>query len=211
MIELAQVFWDIRTPIAPPLTPFLHTEEISRSFLYTPSRKTTFEKGREAIKQAILKYEPGFHPTEIWIDSDQSGKPFIRSPDLDLHLSISHTHGSALGLVSQDCSTIGVDIEPFQEKKGEIVWKRLTPSEQQLISTHFDSRAQFALALWVAKESAFKADNSGKLIFSPLYEVSQIKIKPRYIEVHFKGSPLVGWVKIDSKWIKGAVCSSNPF
>lgn len=91
------------------------------------------------------------------IDYEPSGRPILLSPAgvaSRRHISISHTTGWAAMMISSG-GPCGVDIEPADRPADRVAARIGTPEELSLASTVLPDNP--ALALWCAKEAAYKA------------------------------------------------------
>ncbi|MBO4464067.1 MAG: 4'-phosphopantetheinyl transferase superfamily protein [Prevotella sp.] len=114
---------------------------------------------RERLAEQLLLTAMMDGDTSYSIDHEPSGKPFLTSPltPLTSHLSISHTRGYVVMLISED-SGVGVDIE-YRSDRVERIASRFIRPDEQVEST--DEK----LLLWSAKEAVYKLFSEDRLAF----------------------------------------------
>ncbi|MCR4603591.1 MAG: 4'-phosphopantetheinyl transferase superfamily protein [Prevotella sp.] len=123
-----------------------------------------------------------------------SGKPFLQSLSnpssalSQLHISISHTKGYAVLLLSET-SEVGVDIEYRSDRVERIASRFIRPDEQ--VETTMQK-----LLLWSAKETIYKLFSEDNLYFYDMRErgvandilrMENIR-REKIVEVHFEVS-----------------------
>lgn len=114
---------------------------------------------RERLAEQLLLTAMMDGDTSYSIDHEPSGKPFLTSPltPLTSHLSISHTRGYVVMLISED-SGVGVDIEYRSDRVERIASRFIRPDEQ--VETTDEK-----LLLWSAKEAVYKLFSEDRLAF----------------------------------------------
>ncbi|MBC8318191.1 MAG: 4'-phosphopantetheinyl transferase superfamily protein [Desulfobulbaceae bacterium] len=144
-------------------------KEVFCRFSY-PKRKFEWLGGRIAAKYAAILYtsqilcenvtKTQWHSIEV--SQDTHRKPFLKSSsDLLLtlpHISISHSHGLALGLAS--CHPCGVDVQEITRAIERVESRFVTPEEKKLLRNYFpdEEHTRKGLSLiWSAKEAIKKA------------------------------------------------------
>ena len=122
-----------------------------------PQEDSPRQRERWAVQQLLTAMMGG--DSAYAIDHEPSGKPFLTSHLLRLtsHLSISHTRGYAVILLSQDCR-VGVDIEYRSDRVERIASRFIRPDEK--VETTDEK-----LLLWSAKEAVYKLFSEDKLAF----------------------------------------------
>jgi phosphopantetheinyl transferase len=141
------------------------------------SRRRDWLMGRVAAKDTVRLHvlrTRGLRllPADIAIVADGFGKPEPRGPELarlavPLSVSIAHTDGAAMALVSEPARGIGIDIERLDRRRGDYERAAFHESERALLGDTGPARRERALRLWCAKEAAAKALGRG-LMGSPL-------------------------------------------
>ena len=105
------------------------------------SRATLWLWGRVAAKDAVRRIwdaqgKPPVYPADLWIESDERGRPWVRSrlePDrTDLPaVSIAHTSGVAVALAALDpCARVGIDVEPIADRSPDFESLAFTAAER---------------------------------------------------------------------------------
>lgn len=143
-----------------------------------PQEGTPRQRERIAEQHLLTAMMDG--DTSYTIDHEPSGKPILRSAlllgsskksshlppsTLHLNLSISHTRGYVVLLLSSD-SRVGVDIE-YRSDRVERIASRFIRLDEQVEST--DEK----LLLWSAKETVYKLFSDDHLAF---YEMRVLSI-----------------------------------
>lgn len=146
-------------------------------------RKLEFFWGRLAVKLASQKF---FHQPQALKTievKNKNGRPFIDSP---FAISISHTEGLAMGLVSHQKINIGLDCEKRTELKNEQLIKIAVPSDLiQLVRKN----PHFVYDYWTAREAIFKARPASNSIL----EIRRFRLKQKPTQK--KGGYQLSWQK----------------
>jgi len=130
-----------------------------------PSQGSPRQRERQAVS-SLLKAMTG--DETLTIGHAPSGKPFLQSAsrassDLSyLHLSISHTRGFAVLLLSET-SEVGIDIE-YRSDRVERIASRFIRQDEQA------ETIEKKLLLWSAKETVYKLFSEDKLSFFDMRE-----------------------------------------
>jgi phosphopantetheinyl transferase len=114
-------------------------------------------------------------PADIRIGTDKYGRPEIAAEPLEKLggrpcLSIAHSAGCAVAVVSEfpDCLGVGIDIEPVGRGGDGLEKGALNPQEQPMLErVPFAARDEWVLRFWCAKEAVAKALGRG-MAGSPL-------------------------------------------
>jgi 4'-phosphopantetheinyl transferase len=146
------------------------------------------------------------------IVSDADGAPFARlsGQTLPFHLSISHSHGSALCAV--DAEAIGIDLEWVEPREPPFIGDYLTPREQGSVNTAPPAqRDALVTCMWSAKEAVLKARRKGLSVDTRAVDVSiapfeqpPTRWSPFETILHGKelqGPPLYGWWRIHGGFV----------
>jgi 4'-phosphopantetheinyl transferase len=128
--------------------------------------------GRVAAKRALANR--GLDPKHFEIENNQAGAPIL-SPDIGLHLSISHTDGVGVAILSS--TPIGVDAEPITARTPAFFAEWFTAQERMLLT---QDPMRITLA-WCAKEATMKALGRGMALHPRHIEVTAIG--PHTVEV----------------------------
>ncbi len=129
-------------------------------------RRRDWLLGRWTAKNALLHIEgiPAEEIGRLEIASTLMGAPdpYLDGVPLDVGLSLSHSHGRALCVVSHDVDHPGCDIELIETRRASFVETFFTENERQLVE---DADPQFrdtlVTMIWSAKESALKVLGTG--------------------------------------------------
>jgi phosphopantetheine--protein transferase-like protein len=147
-------------------------------------RRNEWLLGRAAAKDAVrafLKRRHGIElcPADVEITQDEHGQPFAsgswtKNIERWPALSISHTDGVAVALAGEDGrgSGVGIDIERLTGKREDLEAFAFTTTERSLLASfeegfEEDSREEWTMRLWCAKEAVSKALGRG-LITGPM-------------------------------------------
>lgn len=118
------------------------------------------QRERQAVQLLLTSMMGGDH--SFTIDHEPSGKPFLTP--LTANLSISHTRGYAVLLISDD-SRVGVDIEYRSNRVERIASRFIRPDEKA-------GTTDEKLLLWSAKETIYKFFSEDRLSFFDMRAVS---------------------------------------
>ncbi len=173
-------------------TDWLAAGELTRlSQFRFPKRRRDWLLGRWTAKQALLHIEglPAAGLTRLEIASSASGapKPYLDSEPLATGLSLSHSHGRALCVVSREVLELGCDLELVEPRRPSFVDTFFTDAERQRVEAADAAfRDRLVTMIWSAKESTLKALGTG------------LKADTRSIEVTPAGEPDPGgWYSAD--------------
>ena len=129
-----------------------------------PQTGSPRQRERQAVQQLLTSMMNG--DNSYTIGHEPSGKPFlIHQPSpIDYQLSISHTRGYAVLLISDD-SGVGVDIEYRSNRVERIASRFIRPDE---MTETTDEK----LLLWSAKEAVYKLFSEDRLGFFDMRAIS---------------------------------------
>jgi phosphopantetheine--protein transferase-like protein len=131
--------------------------------------------GRIAAKRALANH--GLDPKQFEIENNQAGAPILR-PDIGLHLSISHTDGVGVAILSS--APIGIDAEPITERTPAFLAEWFTEQERVLLA---QDPTRITLA-WCAKEATMKTLGKGMALHPQQIEVTAIGPDSVEIQLH---------------------------
>ncbi len=129
-------------------------------------RRSDWLLGRWTAKQALLGMA-GLPSTDIGrfeIASEPNGAPMPRMDDQPCaaRLSLSHSHGHALCVVTGSTAALGCDIELVEPRGAEFIDTWFTAAEcEQVESADSAFRDALVTLIWSAKESTLKAMRTG--------------------------------------------------
>lgn len=171
-----------------------------------PKRLAEFTAGRQAARAAMA--DLGLPPAAIPLGKD-------RAPLWPAGLvgSISHTDDLCIAIVSQDHSSLGIDVEPATALEQEL-WETIcTPSEQAWMQTRPDPGLG-AKMLFCAKEAVYKAQYplTGQVIeFTDVFVTFDLEQGLFQADFGPQGprlAPLDGQVIVQDGVILAAICHS---
>ncbi len=114
-----------------------------------------------ACLNMFLSRFTGTKPAKHFFLKNESGKPFLKSPETNLYFNLSHAGDDFLIAVS--VYPVGVDLEKKDRKIPELddILKRYcSPEEQQAVKTSAFPEEMF-LRIWTVKEAVVKAIGTG--------------------------------------------------
>ena len=128
-----------------------------------PKRQIDWLAGRVAAIDAARRHlwaqgVGELYPIEVQIRNDSAGRPIV-STHPELHLSISHSAGSAVAVVSAT-QPVGVDLEPVAERSEELIKAAFTEEDLAQLPANAD-RGEWLTRLWCAKEARAKQTGAG--------------------------------------------------
>lgn len=138
-----------------------------------PKRRSEWLLGRVAAKDVVRRHlfdTRGLRlaPADVVIGADASGRPTLdrgSEPlrDLSLAISLSHTDGIAMALVTEPEAGVGIDVERLSRRRGDYAEAAFTPSEMGRLDSGGAAagRPERGLRLWCAKEAVAKALGRG--------------------------------------------------
>ena len=130
-----------------------------------PMEGSPRQRERQAVQQLLTAMMNG--DTSYTIGHEPSGKPILKSSHLSpltSHLSISHTRGYAVLILSDD-SEVGIDIEYRSDRVERIASRFIRPDEKAETTDE-------KLLLWSAKEAVYKLFSEDKLMFFDMRALS---------------------------------------
>ncbi len=158
------IYWlEQRESDVPLSDDWLSAEERARSNgMKVPKRRSEWRLGRWTAKLALAsfyKHSQDFEAlARIELRAAASGAPraFVAGEESRIAISLSHSNGQALCVISAPGVGIGCDIERIEARSSQFIGDYFTEYEQQVLA---DGRNQelFANLFWSAKESALKA------------------------------------------------------
>ena len=138
-----------------------------------PKRRHEWLLGRCAAKDAVRELVLEKHglvlcAADVEIAYDGHGKPEVRGAWMDRLgiqpvISISHSHGIAVGMASLDPKThVGIDIETLDRPASHYESLAFRDEERKMLAQVPAARHdEWALRLWTAKEAVSKALGQG--------------------------------------------------
>lgn len=168
-------------------------------------RRADWRAGRWVAKHAVGR-ALDVHPLLIEIRSGPSGapQPWCGGRPLPVALSLSHSTGRALSVVSTATPDIGCDLELVEARHPAFAGDWFTASEQRTFEAAGDDRDTLITAVWCAKESVLKALRAGLLRDT------------RSVVVGDAGTAHDGWLRLtaldttDQRWFDVWVCRDGP-
>jgi len=139
----------------------LSTLERARADRYRfDADRNLFVACRASLRR-ILGLRMDIPPSEVPVETDPLGKPFVA--DLDFHFNVTHSSGKGLIAVSQE--PVGVDVEPLRlMSDASAVARRFFTSAEQTAIFRFGEQDQISrrfLMCWTLKEALLKARGVG--------------------------------------------------
>lgn len=134
--------------------------------LIVPKRRGDWLLGRWTAKRALQRV-PGWlgNSTRDWqIMSEASGAPavLLDGKRQNLRISLSHSHGRALCVLSDGPGAIGCDVERVEARAANFPETYFTADEQNALSRQAAGRqAALTTLYWSAKESVLKILGEG--------------------------------------------------
>ncbi len=124
-------------------------------------RARDWRLGRWAAKRAARNVF-GIRDIEVIAAADGAPVLYLDGAPAQASLSISHSDGEAMAVVSPVPRPIGCDIERVEPRSAEFVQSYFTASEiDRIMNAHALERAALANVIWSAKESVLKATHDG--------------------------------------------------
>ena len=129
-------------------------------------RRQDWLLGRWAAKRALLELAglPQSDIARFEVLSAASGAPIAKldGDPYDVGLSISHSHGRAFSIVSNDIADLGCDIEFVEPRSAAFVDTFFTTAERDRVErAEVDYRDILITMIWSAKESTLKVLGTG--------------------------------------------------
>ena len=120
-------------------------------------RRADWRAGRWVAKQAVGR-ALGLDPALIEIRSAPDGapQPWYEDAMLPVGLSLSHSTGHALSVVSTPARDVGCDLELVEPRHPAFVGDWFTASEQRAFEAAGEKHDTLVTAVWSAKESVLK-------------------------------------------------------
>ncbi len=122
-------------------------------------RKLDYLSGIIAAKELLCREKKGRTFLDFEIRKEQKGRPYVydlkSKKRLPMHLSISHSNGLAVAMVSD--KPVGLDLEKIEERAEAFYREAFTDKEQTLISYNNKKGTQY----WTIKEAISKALGEG--------------------------------------------------
>jgi phosphopantetheinyl transferase len=148
-------------------------EEAWRRMRAVDKRRREWLLGRAAAKDAVrrlVEEHAGVQlaPADIEIQPDPYGRPLAVGPfaarlGIQPALSISHSHGTAVALATlHPGQLVGIDLENLSRRREDFEAIAFGPDERAMLAAMpLESRQEWALRMWCAKESVAKALGRG--------------------------------------------------
>jgi acyl transferase domain-containing protein len=167
-----------------------------------PRKQRAWLAGRIAAKDAVrdLLWRAGhgpLFPVEIGIETTEGGGPRVRAPgSRPVRVSIAHKDDLAVAMASFEGS-VGVDIERIEPRPAGFGELAFTDEEARMIALETD-RDVWATRLWVAKEAAAKAAETGLLGDPRRFRVTdragdRLLVAGRWVRLARVGDYVIGW------------------
>jgi len=163
--------------------------------------------GRAAAKEAVRmlleeKLDLVLSPKEIEIAPDAYGRPRVKYCGAGIHacggspdppsLSIAHSQGTAVALaVLNSCALVGIDLESLTRRREDFEAIAFSPDERRLLAAlPPDSRQEWALRMWCAKEAVGKALGRGLSAGLQAFHITRADTASGMIEVELRDGAL---------------------
>jgi phosphopantetheinyl transferase len=142
---------------------YLDAEALAEYREMNPKRQIDWLAGRivaiDAVRQHLWAQGAGdLYPIEVQIRNGSEGRPFV-STHPDLHISITHSAGSAVAIVSPD-HAVGVDLEAVTSQPDTLLKTAFTEEDLAQLPADAD-RDEWITRLWCAKEARAKQTGAG--------------------------------------------------
>ncbi|MGW0663605.1 beta-ketoacyl synthase N-terminal-like domain-containing protein [Streptodolium elevatio] len=156
---------------------YLGADEREEFATRQPRTRSGWLLGRIAAKDAVRRYlwargEGPIYPAEIRVSNDDEGRPLAErvavgdefpARHAGIHVSLAHKHRLAVALA--DRVPVGIDIESLAERPESLERVALAPTERDLLdrlaAVDPESRSEWLVRFWCAKEAAGKAARTG--------------------------------------------------
>jgi 4'-phosphopantetheinyl transferase len=145
-------------------------------------RKREWLLGRFTAKKILAECIADFNNinlSDMTVENEPEGAPYVvfAGRRLNLSLSISHRDQFAFcGLILEEGSSIGVDIEKIEPRSPVFVGDYFTEIEQQIVhETPREMRDKIITLIWSAKEAILKALGKGLRMDTNKVEIDSIK------------------------------------
>jgi len=203
-----QIYWlEQRVNDVPFGDEWLSAYEQSRLVaLQFPKRRSDWRLGRWTAKSAAAAYLGMPHEVDTLAEFELrpgiSGSPELLLPDgpAPVALSLSHSQGIGLCIVTRAGTAVGCDLESVESRDPAFLTDYFTDSEQELAAqTPAPKRDLLVTLLWSAKESALKAmhcglrENTRRLHAAPQSLGSNGGDWQRLAVEHTSGGSFSGW------------------
>jgi 4'-phosphopantetheinyl transferase len=162
----------------------LSTGEIDRSNAFRfQKHRDRYIRGRALLRRKLGEIT-GASPTEIKIEEEERGKPYVVGEKIAFNLS--HSHDVAFFAFSRTLDRLGVDIELLER---EVDYEGLSKHyftegeyrEMQRLSSR--QRRRMFFKIWTAKEARMKLSGEG------------LHLDPRKIDLEFQNGNPAGYYK----------------
>ena len=172
-------------------------------------RQTEWIGGRLAAKRALKNSYNEYEMNSIITGYKDNGIPYIKNPDKNINLSISHSGNYAAAVISE--LPVAIDIEEIKTEENNSMLYLFNDEEKEHIKNISDgfSKYEYITRLWSAKESVIK-------ILHYLSEKS-INIDPQDIYltentlIDYKSSDIMKQMKHYKSYIKKKLPGINTF
>lgn len=115
---------------------------------------------RACLNQFLSRFT-GTKPAKHFFLKNESGKPFLKSPETTFHFNLSHSEDDFLIAFSRH--PVGVDLERKNRiitELNDIIKRYYSPEEQQAVNSSAYPQETF-LKIWTMKEAIIKAMGTG--------------------------------------------------
>jgi phosphopantetheinyl transferase len=194
-----------------------------RALTGSRERRSEWLLGRIALKEAVRSWIAVWHewllfPADIWIRTDQAGKPFVDGPWLDdlidvPQVSLAHADGYCIAAVGPADQSIGVDIEVIgRAEMQDVAGTAFTREEkQQIEACPAANRTELALRIWCAKEAAGKSLGSGLSGYPPGISIEPLGTDGSFVASDEAGSKVTGWLSQHGDKVLALASAVRPY
>ncbi len=201
-------------------------ERAALARLTLPKRRTDWRLGRWTAKNLLTSvyhlYGNSVPLTEIEIHAANDGAPevYVAGKPAPTRISISHSHGQAFCLMSEQAIALGCDLEKIEQRSANFVADYFTNAERRLCNNAPEPQQAFLQTLlWSGKESALKALRQGLRLDTRSVEIklhrpmAASRWQPFGVDYKVAAQRLAGWYRCDGDFIRTIVTdvtSSTP-
>lgn len=147
----------------------------------TRKRQVEWLAGRIAVKQLYIKLSHNrYNPLDLSVAREGTGAPYLIEGDIRTsgRISISHTAGCVVVLLTKSELRIGIDLEEVSSREPAFITDYFTPMEQNYIRGNQPLTMEFrANLLWSAKESVLKAISTGLGVDPLRVEIDGVNVR----------------------------------
>ncbi|MFP5288797.1 MAG: 4'-phosphopantetheinyl transferase family protein [Thermoanaerobaculia bacterium] len=192
--------------------------ERARSFVL-PGRRLDFRLGRWAAKHAVAAWLGRCQDfARVVVRTSAHGAPrvLMDGEPAPFEISFSHRDGRAACAVAPAGTRLGCDLEKVEPRSELFMQDCFVPAEIELVLlAPVEERPLYANLIWSAKESVFKALNTGLRADTRGVEVRLLDTAPEdwgRLEVVRQGTGGVfqGWWRREEGWVLTVVADPAP-